>query len=179
MKKYELIIRGCVWLIIILLGLTAVFPEWLELKDMILAGYKMRMILDEQDGIMQKARGDSDFFGSILSYIHQTILSEMPDKPTRGAMFSGIFQLIWLFVAFVLYVIFLVFFGLVISLNYTMIEKKINIAALPIAGKTGLGVGLFVWSLALSLFIWPYFTAIAVAMFLYSFYALEWLFSLG
>jgi hypothetical protein len=139
----------------------------------------MRMILDEQDGIMQQARNDSDFFGSILSNIHQTIFSEMPDKPVRGAMLSEIFQLIWLIATFVLYVIFLVFFVLVFSLNYTMIERKINIVALPLASKIGLGMGLFVWSLTLSLFIWPYFTAITVAMFLYSFYALEWLFSLG
>jgi hypothetical protein len=166
-------------MIIILLGLTAVFPQWLDLKDMILAGYKMRMILDEQEGIMQKARSNSDLFGSVLSYIHQTILGEMPDKPTRGAMFSGIFQLIWLIATFVLYVIFLVYFVLVISLNYTMVERVINIATLPVTGKIGVGVGLFICSLALSLFIWPYLTAIAVAMFLYSFYALEWLFSLG
>ncbi len=178
-KNYQLIIRGCVWLVIILLGLTAVFPEWLDLKDMIFADYELRFKEAKMIGSEQKTEDIFDFLETIMPDIHQIILSEMPDRPTAWHALLGVFQLIWQIASFILHVFFLVFFILVFSLSYTVLEKKINISVLSFTSKLGLGGGILVLSLALSLLVWPYITAIAVFMFKYLFLALEWLFSLG
>ena len=146
-------------IIIILLGLTAIAPEWLDLKDMIIAEHrpdKLDYPLKAPTHIVDQTR---DYLINIATLIHQQIVGKNPEF---NGWFSNLANGLWSIYATVLYVIFIVFsFLLFLAMNngFKKIYKPIT--------KLSKGLLYFITliiSFGSALFIWPFMGAIIMGI---------------
>ena len=154
--------RISIMVIIILLGLTAVAPEWLELKDMILSDFQTKDNYQDQapTHITDQTK---DFLAhktnNAGAFLQQRIIGQAPNYT---GWFSNISNGIWGIFAIFKLIIFAIFtFLLFLAMNDGLkrIYKPATILSKRIFYLTSL-----ITSFGLTLFIWPYLGEIILSI---------------
>lgn len=174
LMNYYKIIRVFLLGIIVLLGLTAFFPEWLDVVNMMIGEHKVRA-LEEQlsTGSSSSAWGELNARTwesmrsapeRITSSIHHIIIGPLFDKPKPGFLMIFVI-LVWYVLAFILYSLFIMF--VVLAHGFIYIQSAPHIKTFLLSPQPPVVVHIFIAGLAfiITLFLWPYITgSIVVAI---------------
>jgi len=116
-------------LLIILLGLTAVFPEWLELKDIIISQHRNEKISEPNTALVstETINNVRSIPRRILSSINNRIIGTISPVDFAGAGPAAIiFYALWLLLALVMYVSFFTLCLLIFLFTGDFVRKKFN-----------------------------------------------------
>lgn len=165
MKDYkQIFIRIGILAIMVLLGLTIVFPQWLDLKDMIIAEYEpslQQSRINVLNTFSLNITSLYEFPQAILSSIHQTIISGIFSKPETGSYFIFTLPviLLWYILVIILYVIFIALTTITHILLWITIEQHTDrLKLFKKSKKTTFALHLLIFVVSLSLlnFTWPF-----------------------
>ncbi len=156
------LVRICIYILIILLGLTAITPEWLDLKDMMIIDYRMRIthslnqIQHSISSTLHIPESTLSIPENLFSSIHKTILEPIHPKPSFNGLLGNLGELIWRIMAFGIYVVFILGFLVVYWSSNKLFRMSIGSIKLAKKYIIPLHLVIFVSSLSLSLVIWSY-----------------------
>ncbi|MCF6189658.1 MAG: hypothetical protein L3J51_04195 [Cocleimonas sp.] len=153
--------RISVAIIIILLGLTVIAPEWLELKDMMLSDHRVQNPSNEELGIAPSHIVDEtkDYLANVGASLYQRVIGQ---EPNLNGWWSNLFNGIWHVYNVIKTLIFIIFtFLLFLAINDALkrIYKPVTKATKGIFYLITLII-----SFSSSLFVWPYLGAIIMSI---------------
>jgi len=159
------IIRLGVLLLIIFLGLTAVFPEWLELKDMIVSQHRNEKIPEPDTALIsiETINNVRSIPEKILSAINNRVIGTiLPVDLTGAGPAAIIFYALWLLLALVMYGLFFTLCLLIFLFIGDFVKKIFNTSIIFLEHHKIIRLGL---STCLAAIIWPVLIDIIIMIF--------------
>lgn len=171
-KNIERIIRLGVLLLMVLFGLTAVFPEWLDFKDMILANHQLAENDSSNDSTLisiETINSIRNIPSSTLSFINHGIIGVIlpVDFPSYG-IFAIIDYALWLLLALVMYALFFTLCLLIFLFTGYVIRKRFNVPIITLIYPKIILVIRLSLSVGFAFIVWPVLVNAVVMVFRYT-----------
>ncbi len=156
-SRNQIIIRASSLALMIILGLTAIAPTWLDLAGLILRDIQVH--ISESFSLYRVDNNYSDYLHLPKEWIasfHSTIIKPIAPKPHFSGPLSGLAALIWKTRVTLLYSQFMMIYLLISLVSLFLLRRNIKRYALPSKHRYSLYLVTASLSFWLSLFAWNY-----------------------
>ncbi len=164
-KNIERVIRLGVLLLMVLFGLTAVFPEWLDFKDMIAADH--RLATNDSTLIsIETINSIRNIPSSTLSSVNYRIIGVILPVDLSGyGPLAIIAYALWLLLALVMYALFFTLCLLIFLFTGDVMQKRFNVPIITLTYPKIILVIRLSLSIVLAFIVWPVLVNTVVMVF--------------